>query len=304
MTQAAAFSGLVDDALTDALGNNARVAEIRSLGGNQRQTHWRLALSDGSHLFAKVSALANTPAGADVFAAEADGLEALGRCEAFAVPRVVAQSQDAGHAVLLLEHLKLCRPDSRAGAALGEALAQLHAIRGGDFGWSRDNYIGASPQANEAQAHWPIFFARNRLAPQFATAAANGYRGPLQEQGERICDKIGAFFLDYRPQASLVHGDLWNGNVGVLDSGMPAIFDPAVHFADREVDVAMSELFGGFPDSFYLTYRRAAPLDPGYELRKPLYNLYHILNHLNLFGASYLGQAERMARNLFNHLRN
>ncbi|WP_341675839.1 fructosamine kinase family protein [Niveibacterium sp. SC-1] len=299
MAPPAVFAEWIGGALAHTLGSGTRVSSVEPVAGNSRQTHWHLTLSDGSRLFAK-----SAPGGSDAFAAEADGLEALRRCSAFAIPRVIALIEEAGHAVLLLEHLALRRLDVASSKRFGEALAQLHAIEGTHFGWARDNYVGASPQSNAAQAHWPIFFAQHRLAPQFATAATKGYRGMLQEHGERIHDKIGAFFLGYQPKASLVHGDLWSGNVGVLDSGMPAIFDPAVYLGDREVDLAMSELFGGFPNSFYLAYREAAPLDPGYEARKQLYNLYHILNHLNLFGASYLRQAERMAKTLFDHLRN
>ncbi len=124
----------------------------------------------------------------------------------------------------------------------------------------------------------------------------------LAERGEGLLQRLPALFLDYQPVASLLHGDFWGGNAGALPDGTPVIFDPAVHYGDRETDIAMAELFGGFPDSFYAAYREAWPLDSGYELRKPLYNLYHVLNHFNLFGTGYLGQARRMIDKLRSEL--
>jgi fructosamine-3-kinase len=123
------------------------------------------------------------------------------------------------------------------------------------------------------------------------------------DKGERIAEKAAAFFVGDHPVPSLLHGDLWSGNAGRLPDGTPVVFDPAVYYGDREVDVAMAELFGGFPESFYAAYREAWPLSEGFETRKTLYNLYHILNHFNLFGASYLGQAQRMIDRLVAELR-
>jgi fructosamine-3-kinase len=125
----------------------------------------------------------------------------------------------------------------------------------------------------------------------------------LRDKGERLTEHLGGFFLDYRPAPCLLHGDLWSGNAGMLPDGTPVVFDPAVHRGDREADLAMSELFGGFPEAFYAAYRAAWPLDPGYETRKTLYNLYHVLNHFNMFGAGYLGQARRMIQKLAAELR-
>jgi protein-ribulosamine 3-kinase len=125
-------------------------------------------------------------------------------------------------------------------------------------------------------------------------AGKNGYRGGLQRSGEKLMEKISVFFVSYRPPPSLLHGDLWAGNAGFDATGDPVIFDPAVYYGDREADLAMTELFGGFPADFYAAYREANPLDAGYAARQTLYNLYHVLNHLNLFGGGYLGQAERM----------
>jgi fructosamine-3-kinase len=124
----------------------------------------------------------------------------------------------------------------------------------------------------------------------------------LVSRGEALTERLAAFFVDYRPQPSLLHGDLWGGNAGALPDGTPVIFDPAVYCGDREADLAMSELFGGFPESFYAAYRTAWPLDSGYETRKGLYNLYHVLNPYNLFGAGSLNQARRMIDRLLAEL--
>jgi fructosamine-3-kinase len=175
------------------------------------------------------------------------------------------------------------------------------------YGWPRDNFIGGTPQSNQSHRTWAGFFAAERLQPQLALASRNGMERNLRDQGERLAERLSSFFLDYRPAPSLLHGDLWSGNAAQIAEGVaagtPVIFDPAVYRGDREADIAMAELFGGFSESFYAAYRAAWPLDPGYETRKTLYNLYHVLNHFNLFGAGYLGQAQRMIVRLNAELR-
>ena len=147
------------------------------------------------------------------------------------------------------------------------------------------------------------FYRRERLGFQLALAAQHGYRGQLQALGEQLLALLPAFFSTYRPVASLLHGDLWGGNHAATADGEPVIFDPAVYYGDREADLAMTELFGGFGEGFYRAYRVAWPLDPGYPVRKHLYNLYHVLNHLNLFGGGYATQAERLMRGLLAEVR-
>jgi len=188
------------------------------------------------------------------------------------------------------------------GIAFAERLVQLHRTPGEHFGWRHDNFIGRSPQPNGEGDNWAAFFVARRLRPQFERARANGFGGDLQRQGERLLGRVPALFLDYRPQPSLLHGDLWHGNAAFTAAGEPTVFDPAVHFGDREADLAMSELFGGFPSAFYAAYRSAWPLNEDYEQRKPLYSLYHILNHLNLFGRSYLREALRLSTRLNEEL--
>ncbi|MDP5239214.1 fructosamine kinase family protein [Uliginosibacterium sp. 31-16] len=281
-----------------AIGMDFRIDCITPISGGDINTTLKLGGST-SDVFVKLR-----PAGdLAMFAAEADGLRALSRCPALRTPAVLGLGEADGHAFLLLEWLDIAplRSDAEARRA-GEALAELHRCTGEHFGWPQDNFIGSTPQTNGETDNWSQFFVQKRLQPQFALAARNGFKGELQQHGERICEKTPGLFIDYHPRPSLLHGDLWSGNIGALPDGTPVLFDPACHFGDREADVAMSELFGGFPLGFYAAYRTALPLHENYERRKALYNLYHILNHLNLFGRGYLNQSLKLAGQLAREL--
>jgi fructosamine-3-kinase len=224
--------------------------------------------------------------------AEADGLAAIQRTRTIRVPRPIGAGTAGATAFLALEWLDFER--GGRDAALGSALAAMHRDLGPRFGWHRDNTIGTTPQHNAWSDAWSEFFRDRRLAPQLALAAQRGHGGALQRNGERLLDALPPLLAAHAPPPSLVHGDLWSGNAARLLSGEPAIFDPAVYYGDRETDLAMSELFGGFGADFYAAYDDAWPRDDGYEVRRPLYNLYHVLNHLNLFGGGYGRQAEAM----------
>ncbi|KAF7600291.1 MAG: hypothetical protein CGU29_02820 [Candidatus Dactylopiibacterium carminicum] len=279
----------------EALGNGFRLADARPVAGGDINTALQLQGAGRERLFLKLRKAAD----AAMFAAEADGLTALARCDAIRVPAVLGHGDEGEHAWLLLEWLDLSPlRDTAHACRAGEALAAMHRQEGAHFGWTRDNFIGATPQANPAYEAWPRFFVEQRLRPQLALAARRGFGGELQRHGEQLCKNTAALFLGEQPRPSLLHGDLWGGNIAVLADGTPVLYDPACYFGDREADLAMTELFGGFPLAFYAAYRAAWPLAPGFETRKPLYNLYHVLNHLNLFGQGYLSQAERMARQL------
>ncbi|WP_407279376.1 fructosamine kinase family protein [Aromatoleum evansii] len=285
-------------ALTAASGIDFAGARLNPVSGGCINRALEVA-AGGRTWFLKLNDAAALP----MFEAEADGLAALAACDAFRVPRPLAWGTTDDEAFLLLEHLQL-RPLASAedGRRFAEALVELHRDTDEQFGWMRDNYIGATPQHNTPHDAWARFFVDCRLVPQLQMARAKGYAGALGRDADKLLERIPALFLDYRPRASLLHGDLWNGNAAIAADGTPVIFDPAVYRGDRDADLAMSELFGGFPPSFYATYRSAWPPAEGYELRKTLYNLYHILNHLNLFGRGYLGQAERMIRTLASEL--
>jgi fructosamine-3-kinase len=281
----------IGQAIGAATGLTFAARTLRSLGGGC--IHRALALSDGARrYFAKC----NDAAAAAMFEAEADGLRALAACGAIRVPRVVASGVAAGQSFLVLEYLDL--DGSGDGRALGRALAQMHRCRGPRFGWPRDNYIGATEQRNAPAGDWAAFYAARRLVPQLEWARARGCGRRLYDEGMELAQQAGAFFTGYSPQPSLLHGDLWGGNADYLADGTPVIFDPAVYWGDREADLAMTELFGGFGAGFMSAYREAWPVDSGYGVRRTLYNLYHVLNHYKLFGGAYATQAESMVKRL------
>jgi fructosamine-3-kinase len=226
--------------------------------------------------------------------AEADGLGRLARTDAIRVPRVLGIGASGDECWLELERFGLREPDGRAEERLGAALAKLHAVTGPAFGLERDNAIGASPQPNGPSGDWAAFWRHRRLGFQLERAAQTGYGGRLQDRGARLLESVPALLAGHRPRPSLLHGDLWAGNRGMLPAGTPVVFDPAVYYGDREADLAMTQLFGGFGPRFYAAYEAAWPLPPGAGERRELYNLYHVLNHLNLFGGGYLAQAEAM----------
>lgn len=238
-----------------------------------------------------------------MFEAEAAGLEELSRAHAVRVPRVLAVGATESNAYLALEWVDLMAPSRPSEWALGEQLAQLHRVTAPTFGWHRDNTIGSTPQINKRTDGWVDFFREHRLRYQLDLAQRNGYAGRLQERAARLLDGLNAFFADHRPVASLLHGDLWGGNWSADSAGAPVLFDPAVYFGDRETDIAMTRLFGGFGAAFYDAYEAIWPADPGAATRALLYNLYHVLNHLNLFGEGYLPQAEAMIDGLLAELR-
>jgi len=241
----------------------------------------------------------NQRAHLDCFAAEADGLAALAKAGA-RVPAALCHGQSAQQAFLVLEHLELHRTGDYA--ELGRMLATVHALHGERYGWHRDNFIGTTHQANPRGASWSEFWRAARLAPQLRLAEKNALGSTLVRKGERLVGELDRLLRD-PPPASLLHGDLWSGNAGFLSDGAPVLFDPAVYYGDREADLAMTELFGGFPREFYSAYGEALPLDRGRETRMTLYNLYHVLNHANLFGGGYAAQAERMIDRLLAELR-
>lgn len=260
-------------------------------GGCINQTY-RIHGQDGRQYFVKL----NDARYAAMFAAEVVGLEAIAATQTICVPHPVAHGITNSHSFLVLEYLELrSGGDARL---LGEQLAALHRCTNEQFGFAQGNYIGTTAQPNGWKDSWIDFWREQRLGFQLRLAAQNGHGGKLQTLGEKLMDVLPAFFANYSLSPSLLHGDLWSGNHAFLTDGVPVIFDPAPYYGDRECDMAMTELFGGYPTDFYAAYRAAYPLDAGYVVRRELYNLYHILNHANLFGAGYARQAEQMAQKL------
>lgn len=290
------FLAELSAAIGRASGAPFEISRSQAVHGGDISQAFRL--SDGTHShFIKTQPAARL----DMFDAEAAGLAELAAARVVRVPRVVCHGVAAGQAYLVLEYLPLT-PHGDA-AQLGRQLAQQHRVSTAQFGWARDNWIGATRQPNGWHDDWIDFWRTQRLGFQLRLAASNGYTGALQRDGESLLARLDAFFDGYVPVPSLLHGDLWGGNHGFLADGSPVLFDPAVYFGDRECDLAMSELFGGFAPDFHSAYREAWPLDAGYAVRRTLYNLYHILNHANMFGGGYAAQAARMAAQLLAQIR-
>ena len=236
----------------------------------------------------------NTAERLEMFAAEAAGLEEIAKSGTVRVPRPICHGVCAAASWIVLEHLDLQPATAGCMGELGRRIARMHRVAAPRHGWQRDNTIGATRQVNTPSPDWPDFWREHRLGFQIRLAAENGHGGRLFAEGERLLGKLPVFFRGHHPAPSLLHGDLWAGNAAATKAGEPVVFDPAVYYGDREADIAMTELFGGFPRSFYESYRAEYPLDAGYAIRRDLYNLYHVLNHVNLFGGGYRAQAERM----------
>lgn len=262
------------------------------VGGGDINAAWRVA-ADGMSLFVKTG----PPSAHEMYAAEADGLVELGAARAVRVPAVVAVGKTDRDAFLALEWLDIERPTPASDRKLGEQLAALHRVIAQRFGWHRDNTIGSTPQPNPWTNDWVEFFREQRLRFQFELAAGNGHRGEMQSLGRELCDALPSFFDGYDVVPSLLHGDLWGGNRAAMDDE-PVIFDPATHYGDRESDIAMTMLFGRFNRTFYDAYESSWPMAAGHERRIELYQLYHLLNHLNLFGGGYAGSVMHGLRSL------
>ncbi|MBZ0105562.1 MAG: fructosamine kinase family protein [Sulfuricella denitrificans] len=268
------------------------------LGGGCINATYRFA-GGGMDYFVKI----NIPAREAMFAAEAAGLQEIRDSHAIQAPAPICHGATEQASYLVLEFLDLAPCRETTGEQLGRQLAGMHAHTAAQFGWRIDNTIGSTPQSNTPHPDWISFWREERLEYQLRLASQNGIDGKLKKNGACLLDRIEQFFPGYAPLPALLHGDLWNGNCAALAHGEPVIFDPAVYYGDRETDLAMSELFGGFSPRFYAAYGEVYPIDPGYKIRKILYNLYHILNHANLFGGSYVEQASRMLEQLLSEVR-
>jgi protein-ribulosamine 3-kinase len=247
-------------------------------------------MSDEQSYFIKL----NTPEREFMFEAEAQGLNELAATQCLRIPHVICHGTTAQNSYLVLEYIACHALTSASSRSLGEKLAQLHQLEQPYFGWHSNNTIGSTPQINSREHNWVVFWQRQRLQQQLTFAQQNGYGKQLQNKGDKLSENLNHFFTDYHAKPALLHGDLWGGNAAADADDNPIIYDPACYYGDRETDIAMTELFGGFKAEFYAAYNESYPLDDGYQTRKTLYNLYHILNHLNLFGGSYLSQASNM----------
>ncbi|OIQ02908.1 MAG: hypothetical protein AUK36_05915 [Zetaproteobacteria bacterium CG2_30_59_37] len=260
-----------------------------AVGGGSISSAWRYESREKSY-FVKL----NRAECAHMFAAEAEGLSEMAQAGAVRVPHPLCHGLAEGKSFLVCEWLPLGGSSQASAAVLGRQLADMHRHTRADHGWRRDNTIGSTVQLNSPCSDWCAFWRDHRLGFQLQLASHNGFDSALLNKGERLMAALDVLLAGHVPEASLLHGDLWGGNWGVIADGTPVLFDPAVYYGDREADIAMTGLFGGFPEAFYAAYRECWPLDEGYEMRRTLYNLYHILNHVNLFGGGYAAQAMGM----------
>ena len=235
-----------------------------------------------------------------MFAAEHAGLEAIRNSHAVRVPEVYMTGNDGKYAYLVMEYIDLggLLDHDR----LAQALAAMHGCVQPSFGFHCDNYIGSTAQVNRLTTDWVKFWRQQRLEFQLELARRNGIAARLIDRGFRLAGSLTQFFTTYQPRASLLHGDLWSGNWGFDHVGNPVVYDPACYYGDHEADLAMMELFGSPGAQFFARYRECFPIDAGYAERRDLYNLYHLLNHANLFGGSYAGQAQQVTDRLLAHI--
>ncbi|NJN74563.1 MAG: fructosamine kinase family protein [Limnothrix sp. RL_2_0] len=268
-------------------GKSFEVDSTSSVSGGCINDGYQISGS-GKTYFVKL----NRPNQMEMFAAEALGLTQMGATKTICVPQPICWGETQNHSYIVLEWLNLGSSNGKAWREMGRQLAGLHRVGvSAQFGWDRNNTIGSTPQINAWCDDWADFWAEMRIGYQLRLAKRNGGTFP---DLNLVVDTVRQMLRGWEPQPSLVHGDLWSGNAAIAADGTPILFDPAAYYGDREVDIAMTELFGGFSPSFYQGYNEEWPLDSGYSDRRDIYNLYHVLNHFNLFGGGYGGQANRI----------
>ncbi|WP_013324895.1 fructosamine kinase family protein [Gloeothece verrucosa] len=279
--------------ISQVTNHEFEVLERRSVSGGCINQGYSLS-GKGLTYFVKI----NHASQVEMFEAEALGLKQMLATQTILVPKPICWGMTDRSSYLVLEWLEFGRGNSESWQAMGQKLALMHKAGGSSrFGWERNNTIGSTPQINTWTENWAEFFAEYRIGYQLKLARKRGANLPDATQ---VIPFVKEFLGDRKPNPSLVHGDLWSGNAAVTTSGEPVILDPATYYGDPEVDIAMTELFGGFTGAFYRGYSDVLPLDSGYEKRKTLYNLYHILNHFNLFGGGYAAQANQMLQQVMS----
>ncbi len=250
-------------------------------------------LDDGQHQFFVKT---NSSDRLMMFEAEMIGLNEIQSSDSIRAPRAFGCGMVGQQAFIVMEYLELSgRPDP---VRLAQKLAVMHRYTQEQYGFTVDNTIGSTAQVNSFNRDWTGFWQQHRLGYQLSLAKTNGYAKELFDTGMRLNEQVGHFFSEYTPLASLLHGDLWSGNQGAESAGNPVVYDPACYYGDHEADLAMMELFGSPGQRFFDAYDDLFPIDAGYKARRELYNLYQILNHANLFGASYVSQAKQMIASL------
>ncbi|MFC4078363.1 fructosamine kinase family protein [Salinithrix halophila] len=279
------LSGTLKRMVEETIGSP--VLHPHPVSGGEISDAFRLETEEGRY-FLKVRKKA--PAG--LFAVEAAGLTKLDVSDQIRIPRVIAHgiTEEDKTGWILLEWLESDpqTPSPQAAEDLGRGLAEIHRTTAPSFGLEHDNFIGTLPQKNGYLEEWTTFYRERRLRPQIERARRQNRLPSARERGlTRLMDRLDEWIGYPEIQPSLLHGDLWGGNWIIDKEGVPCLIDPATYYGHREVDLAFTQLFGGFPAAFYDAYQEAWPLDPGFEDRKPLYQLFYLLVHLNIFGESY-----------------
>ena len=278
----------VQQTVEQGLGQPVQLANPRPVSGGCINQSAILETDAGASLFVKW----NDKAPSNLFETESAGLEAIRSTGTLRVPRVMGHGESMdGISFLVLEAIAVTPPPPDFEQRLGRQLAEMHRFgQEGEFGFAHSNFLGRTGQPNDWNPDWVEFWKVNRLGYQFELARHNGYLdSPFCKAAERMVNRLDDL-LDHENQPSLLHGDLWSGNYLADPQGNPVLIDPAVYYGDREADFGMTTLFGGLGRGFYQAYEEVWPLDAGSETRIEIYRLYHLLNHLNLFGVSYLAE--------------
>lgn len=229
------------------------------------------------------------------FQAEAEGLDHLNNTALFKIPKVICMGVVSDHSFLVLEHVTMSQGNEQNWFQFGQTLAKLHQNHSQQmYGWQEDNFIGLTPQSNLWQKKWASFFAEQRIGIMLQLLSEKGHN---LADIDAVVEAVKRLLAGHNPSSSMLHGDLWHGNVG-FHKDQPVLFDPAFYYGDRETDLAMTELFGRFPDIFYQGYQDVWPFEVDYEYRKPIYQLYHVLNHALRFGGHYIDSAKITLKNL------
>ena len=306
--------------ISQTTGQEFAIANTRSVSGGCINRGYQV-FGNKTNYFVKI----NDASQVEMFAAEALGLQQMYATQTITVPQPICWGTAGNSSYIVLEWLDLAGGNEQSWTEMGRQLAAMHrqgtsdrVLNGANapalrssfepigsvslmgetpktalhrFGWDRNNTIGSTPQVNTWMDNWADFFAQQRIGYQLKLA---NRRGGNLGNADRVVNAVRDRLADRKPTASLLHGDLWSGNAAIAADGSPVILDPATYYGDRETDLAMTELFGGFKSAFYRGYNEAWQLDSGYQQRKSIYNLYHVLNHFNLFGGGYANQAQRI----------
>lgn len=291
-------SDAISQHLARVFSQDVALTTWQAVAGGSIHQAWKVQSACGQQFFIKT----NYTNKLHTLKAEALGLAELQHHlspnNPISTPDVLSFGHNKDYAWLVLSYIEFAHNSETSQQSLGRGLALLHQQTATQFGFGADNVIGENLQTNTPTTNWPNFFQQQRLGTQFELAKQQGFYHSLANEAEQLLQVVPKILQHHQPEPSLLHGDLWAGNYATDLQDRPVIFDPAVYYGDRECDLAMTELFGGFSSSFYQAYNNAYPLEQAYQQRKHLYNLYHILNHANLFGGAYIQQSKSMMRQL------